>query len=201
MALAPMLVVKFNGEQLYSTSHRVSGKKWIPVSFFEHRIKSKGYPLEGRPSKALTGEREHDVFVIRKKVDVTSPYFYELMLNSDLQAGTNDRSKLSAFELMLADTKPTNPPKPQNLYGTIILRGAVVVSIESVMPDYGDQAERSIHEYEEIWFAYDEIVFNFATKVDEPTSAGSSGKRFAPDWYNEAIRVEVYEGLAKLDKK
>lgn len=197
MALAPMLIVKFNGEQLYSTSHKASGKKWIPLSYFEHRIKSKAYPLEGRPSKALTGEREHDVFVIRKKVDVTSPYFYELMLNSNLQAGT-DRSKLSAFEIMLSDIQHL---KPNNMYGTIILRGAVVVSIESVMPDYGDQEQRPIHEYEELWFAYDEIVFNFATKVDEPAEAGSSGKRFAPDWYNEAIRVEVYEGLAKLDKK
>jgi type VI secretion system Hcp family effector len=198
MALSPRLTVKFSSEQLFSTSHKQSNKRWIPVTYFEHRIKSKSYPLEGKPSKKLTGEREHDAFVIRKKVDVTSPYFYELMLNSALQAGSNDKSKLSAFELELIDIAPL---KPNNLYGTIILRGAVVVSIESVMPDYGDQEQRNIHEYEEIKFAYDEIVFNFATKVDEPTGAGSSGKRFVPDWYEEAIRVEVYEGLAKLDKK
>jgi len=198
MALSPLLTVKFNGQQLYSTSHKSSGRQWIPVSFFEHRVKSKSYPLEGKPSKKLTGEREHDAFVIRKRIDVTSPYFYELMLNSKLQAGSKDNSKLSAFELNLVDIQPN---KPNNLYGTIILRGAVLVSIESVMPDYGEQDQRSIHEYEELGFAYDEIAFNFATKVEESTSGGSSGKRFVPDWYEEAIRVEVYEGLAKLDKK
>ena len=69
------------------------------------------------------------------------------------------------------------------------------------MPDYGDQEQRNIHEYEEIKFAYDEIVFNFATKVDEQTENGSSGKKFVPDWFEEAVRVQVYEGLAKLDKK
>lgn len=198
MALSPQLNVAFEGQQLFSTAHKQSGKKWIPISYFEHRIKSKSFPLEGKPSKKLTGEREHDAFVIRKRIDVTSPNFYELMLNSSLQAGSKDKSKLSTFELSLTDIQPG---KPNNLYGTIILRGAVVVSIESVMPDYGDQEQRSIHEYEELHFAYDEIVFNFATKVDEKTEAGSSGKRFAPDWYEEAIRVEVYEGLAKLDKK
>jgi type VI secretion system Hcp family effector len=198
MALSPRLTAKFGGEQLYSVSHKVSNKRWIPLIYFEHRVKSKAYALEGKPSKKLTGEREHDAFVIRKRVDVTSPYFYEFMLNGTLQSGNNDKSKLSAFELELIDVKPL---KPNNLYGTIILRGAVVVSIESVMPDYGDQEQRNIHEYEEIAFAYDEIVFNFKTKVDEPTDAGSSGKKFVPDWFDEAIRVQVYEGLAKLDKK
>ena len=193
MALSPLLIVKYgSGAQLYSTSHRQSGKKWIPVSYFEHRIKSKSYPLEGKPSKKLTGEREHDAFVIRKKIDVTSPYFHELLLNGALQAGKKDNSKLGAFELQLVDIQPN---KPNNLYGTIILRGAVVVSIETVMPDYGDQELRNVHEYEELWFAYDEIVFNFATKVTV-----TAGKNFLPDWANEALRVEVYEGLAKLDK-
>jgi type VI secretion system Hcp family effector len=167
MALSPMLITKFGSARLYSTSHARSGKQWIPVSYFEHRIKSKSYPLEGKPSKKLTGEREHDVFVIRKKIDVTSPFFYQLMLDGSLQAGSKDNAKLSAFELQLVDIQPN---KPNNLYGTIILRGAVVVSIESVMPDYGDQELRNVHEYEELWFAYDEIVFNFATKVS--VSAG-----------------------------
>lgn len=198
MALASRLTVKFGGEQMYSVSHKASGKKWIPIIHFEHRIKSKQFPLEGKPSKKLTGEREHDAFVIRKRLDVTSPYFYELMLNSSLQAGSKDNSKLSAFELELIDITNLNP---NHLYGTIILRGAVVVSIETVMLDYADQETRNIHEYEDVAFAYDEIVFNFATKVDEKTEAGSSGKKFAPDWAEEAIRVQVYEGLAKLDKK
>ncbi len=198
MALSPRLTVKFGGERIYSTTYKASNKSWIPISRFEHRVKSKSYPLEGRPSKKLTGEREHDAFVIQKKLDVTSPYFYQLMLDSNLQAGRDDKSKLSAFELELIDIQPG---KPNNLYGTIILRGAVVVSIETVMPDYGDQEQRNVHEYEEIKFAYDEIVFNFATKVDEKTDAGSSGKKFVPDWFEEAVRVQVYEGLAKLDKK
>ena len=143
MALSPRLTVKFEGTQMFSTTHTASGKTWIPVTYFEHRVKSKAYPLEGKPSKKLTGEREHDAFVIRKRLDVTSPTFHELMLNSALQAGKNDKSKLSAFELELIDIKPL---KPNNLYGTIILRGAVVVSVKTVMPDYGDQEQRRGHE-------------------------------------------------------
>jgi type VI secretion system Hcp family effector len=198
MGLSTILTLKYRGAQLYSTTHKASGLKWIPLSFFEHRIKSTSYPLEGTPSKKLTGEREHDAFVIFKKIDVTSPFFYEMMLNGDLQAGKEDKSKLEIVELQLVDIKPG---KPNNLYGTIILRGAVVVSIESFMPDYGDNDQRSIHEYEKVAFAYDEIVFNFKTKVTEETEDGSSGKKFVPDWFEEAVRVQVYEGLAKLDKK
>jgi type VI secretion system secreted protein Hcp len=155
--------------------------KLVPISWFFHQISTDKDPTD--PDSELK-VRNHSLFTVRKQVDLTTPFFHQYQTLG---------SKLPSWELRLFDVPFSGPSRH---YLSIFLKDALVVQIETTMPDLSDPKYTYVHEFEDISFAYSEISWQ-----NVPGSAKATDKTdssFFPDWAEEKARAEVTKQYAEL---
>ena len=150
--------------------------KGIPVSWFSHEIAS---DIDVTVHKYLD-RRVHKPFVIRKQIDLTSPFFHEYLMKG---------VEMPSWELRLIH--------PENMTGdthyfSIVLEKAQVQEISSVMPDLTNAKLAYVHEYEDISFTYETI--RWKARAMDVADKASNG--FAPDWLNEKTRATALQAAA-----
>jgi type VI secretion system Hcp family effector len=159
----------------------------IPVIAFEHEVHSEIDPKLGRPLRS----RRHAPLVIRKNLDFSSPFLAEAY----------ERGTVFSDWVLRFFHLPRSGGEAH--YFTISLTGARIASIDMVMPMTSDPDQSLVHEYEEVAWVYDSIVWGSAPPPSEGLEKGTYSQfsssdegKFEPDWIEEAAKQALLDALA-----
>jgi|ERR1051326_3947092 type VI secretion system Hcp family effector len=129
------------------------------TAFLDSPIKGAGIQ-KGREGKTPVIAANHhaapdaaQVFVIRKKLDLSTPEFHSMM-----EAGT-------VFDKWVLDFWHMPRSGPECKYVSVTLTEAKIAWINIVMPDLQVQENYPMHEYEDIAFTFKKASY---AKFDEP---------------------------------
>jgi type VI secretion system secreted protein Hcp len=161
-------ISKAAGSSQGATDGVMSGE--VPVLAAEHRVESQIDPVSGQ----RLDERTFQPFVVTKLVDHSSPAFHKALATGDV------------FKEWKLNFKAMAEGEPKT-YLTVVLGGARIVSIRTVMPDLTIPANANVHEYEEIAFQYDDIGWG-----DNGTAAiRDTGVNPGEDWAEAQARAAL----------
>lgn len=126
------------------------------VQAFQHKVTIPRDPQSGQPS----GQRVHQPFIITKVYDKSSPKLFDALCSGE---------RLGKVELKWYRTSMTGT---QEHYFTHVLEDAVIVDIQSLMPNAQDPAMAHFSHMEEISMTYRRITWTHEV-------AGTTG---SDDW-------------------
>ena len=164
----------------------------IAVVAMRHGVQSEVDPKTGQP----TGDRLHGLLTIVKNLDFATPELHE--------AHRSGR-ELTDWVLRFFHLPRSGP---EAHYFTIALTKAKIAAIRLVMPTTAEPDMASVHEYEEVDFAYESIGWGTPPPPSEGLDKGSYTPktvteelvRFEPDWIEEQAKQAV-DRLAEAAKE
>lgn len=119
----------------------------ILVYAFEHSLEIPKDTHTGLP----TGQRIHNPLSITKHIDKASPLLYQACSSGE------------QFKNVELQFYRINPEGKEELYYTIKLETAIIVSIKTYKPMTLLEQSRPYHDMEEVQFTYEKIIWTYET--------------------------------------
>jgi len=125
---------------------------------FDHKVSI----AVSKHSGAVTGNRKHDHFKVKKLLDKASPLLHGKLSSAEKL----DRVYLNFY---------SNTDAPGEPFYTVSLKDAKVVEIETLSPDILDNDSEDKMPYEIISFVFDEITYEHNRASTSATDSWMSG--------------------------
>lgn len=132
-----------NTEESVGNDYQENHEDEFMVHDFEHNVRVPTNPQSGQPS----GQRVHGALVVSKTFDKSSPLLYTALVTGE---------RLPTCEIRWYRT--TNDGQEEH-YFTHELEDAVIVSIDSFMPDINKEANMHLTHLERVAFRYRKITW------------------------------------------